>query len=97
MKQFGVTSADQGGGKRRTGIFASVKPLKKRVKCVSMKLVAECRRYAEEYRKLAATTSQPEEKQALETMARAWENVANKWEAQLLKQIDRHTGLASLQ
>ena len=46
---------------------------------------------------LAATTSQPEEKQALETMARAWENVANKWEAQLLKQIDRHTGLASLQ
>ena len=62
-----------------------------------MKLVAECRLYAEEYRKLAATMSQPEEKQALETMPRAWENVANKREAQLLKQIDRHTGLASLQ
>jgi hypothetical protein len=62
-----------------------------------MKLVAECRLYAEEYRKLAATMSQPEEKQALETMATAWENAADKWEAQLLKQIDRQTGLASLQ
>ena len=62
-----------------------------------MKLVAECRLYAEEYRKLAATMNQPEEKQALETMATAWENAADKWEAQLLKQIDRQTGLASLQ
>ena len=61
-----------------------------------MKLVAECRRYAEEYRMLAATTNLPEEKQALETMATAWENVANKREAQLLEQIDRHTGLTSL-
>jgi len=61
-----------------------------------MKLVAECRLYAEEYRKLAATMSQPE-KQALETMATAWENAADKREAQLLKQIDRQTGLASLQ
>jgi len=62
-----------------------------------MKLVAECRLYAEEYRKLAATMSQPEEKQALETMATAWENAADKREAQLLKRIDRQTGLASLQ
>jgi len=45
---------------------------------------------------LAATTNLPEEKQALETMATAWENVANKREAQLLEQIDRHTGLTSL-
>jgi Skp family chaperone for outer membrane proteins len=62
-----------------------------------MKLVAECRRYAEEYRKLAATMSQPEEKQAFETMATAWESAADKREAQLLNKIDRHTGLASLQ
>jgi hypothetical protein len=62
-----------------------------------MKLAAECRQYADEYRKLAATMSQPEEKQALETTARAWENAANKREAQLLKQIDRHTGLDSLE
>jgi hypothetical protein len=61
-----------------------------------MKLVAECRVYAEGCRKLAATMSQPEEKQALETMARAWEDAANKREAQLLKQIDRQTGLDSL-
>ena len=59
-----------------------------------MKLVAECRLYAEEYRKLAATMSQPEEKQALETMATAWENAADK--PQLLKQFDRQTGLDSL-
>jgi hypothetical protein len=38
------------------------------MKIVSMKLVAECQLYAEEYRKLAATMSKPEEKQALETM-----------------------------
>jgi hypothetical protein len=62
-----------------------------------MKLVAECRRYAEEYRKLAATMSQPEEKQAFETMATAWENAADKRQDQLLKQIDRQTGLVSLQ
>jgi hypothetical protein len=58
-----------------------------------MKTVAEYRLYAEECRKLAAQMSQPEEKQALETMARAWESAANKWEAHLLKQIDRQTGI----
>jgi hypothetical protein len=58
-----------------------------------MKTVAEYRLYAEECRKLAAQMSQPEEKQALATMARAWENAANKWEAHLLKQIDRQTGI----
>jgi hypothetical protein len=61
-----------------------------------MKLVAECRLYAEECRKLAAQMSQPEEKQALETMARAWDNAANKWQAHLLKQIDHKTGIVSL-
>jgi hypothetical protein len=61
-----------------------------------MKLIAECRLNADGCRKLAATMSQPEEKLALETMATAWENAANKREAQLLNQIDRHTGLASL-
>jgi hypothetical protein len=57
-----------------------------------MKLVAECWLHADEYRKLAAQMNQPEEKQALETIARAWENAANKREAQLLKQIERQTG-----
>ena len=60
-----------------------------------MKLVTECLLYAEEHRKLAAQ-SQPEEKQALEATARAWENAANKREALLLKQIDRQTGVRSL-
>jgi hypothetical protein len=62
-----------------------------------MKLVAECLLYAEEYRKLAAEMSEPEEKQALEITARAWESAANKREAQLLKQIDRQTGIIALQ
>ena len=61
-----------------------------------MKLVAECWLHAEEYRTLAAQMNQPEGKQALETLARAWENAANKWEAHLLKQIDRQTGIVSL-
>ena len=59
---------------------------------VKMKLIAECLLYAEEYRQLAQM-GEPEEKQALETTARAWENAANKREAQLLKQIERQTGL----
>jgi hypothetical protein len=58
-----------------------------------MKLVVECLLHAEEYRKLAAQMTQPEEKHALEVTARAWKNAANKREAQLLKQIDRQTGI----
>ena len=58
-----------------------------------MKLVAEYRMYAEGCRKLAAQMREPEDIQALETMARAWENAANQREAQLLKQIDLQTGV----
>jgi hypothetical protein len=53
-----------------------------------MKTVAEYRMYAEECRKLAAKTERPEDKQALETIARAWDRIANEREASLLKQID---------
>ena len=53
-----------------------------------MKTVAEYRMYAEGCRKLAAKVERPEDKQALELMARAWELVANEREAVLLKQID---------
>lgn len=37
---------------------------------------------------LLARVPQPEDKQALETIARAWERIANEREAMLLKQID---------
>jgi hypothetical protein len=53
-----------------------------------MKTVAEYRMYAEECRKLAAKTDRPEDKQALETIARAWDQVANEREAMLLKEVD---------
>jgi hypothetical protein len=58
-----------------------------------MKTVAEYRLYAEECRKLAAKTTRPEDKQALETIARAWERVGDEREAQLLRQIDGRTDL----
>jgi hypothetical protein len=54
----------------------------------SVKTVAEYRLYAEESRRLAAKMARPEDKQALETIARAWDSVADEREALLLKQID---------
>ena len=53
-----------------------------------MKTVAEYRLYAEESRRLAAKMARPEDKQALETIARAWDRVADEREAQLVRQID---------
>ena len=53
-----------------------------------MKTVAEYRLYAEECRKLATRTARPQDKQALETIARAWDQVADEREVQLLRQID---------
>jgi hypothetical protein len=53
-----------------------------------MKTVAEYRMYGAECRKLALKTARPEDKQALETIARAWERVADEREAQLVRQID---------
>jgi hypothetical protein len=52
------------------------------------KTVAEYRLYAEECRRLAAKMAPLVDKQALETIARAWDRVADEREAQLLKQID---------
>jgi hypothetical protein len=58
-----------------------------------VKAVAEYRLYAEECRRLAANTARPEDKQALETIARAWERVADEREAHLLSQIDGRNDL----
>lgn len=54
----------------------------------SVKTVAEYRLYAKECRRLATKTEWPDDKQALQTIARAWDRVADEREAQLLKQID---------
>jgi hypothetical protein len=43
-----------------------------------MELMVQYRIYAEECRKLSDKVSEPEEKQALESMARAWERVAER-------------------
>jgi hypothetical protein len=42
-----------------------------------MKTVAEYRAYAAVCRRLMARVSRPEDKQALETVARAWEHLAD--------------------
>ena len=47
-------------------------------------IAAECRR-------LVASVSRPEEKQALETLARAWDRIADERKARLSKQIDGDT------
>jgi hypothetical protein len=47
-------------------------------------IAAECRR-------LVASVSRPEDKQALETLARAWDRIADERETRLLKQIDGDT------
>ena len=47
-------------------------------------IAAECRR-------LVASVSCLEDKQALETLARAWDRIADEREARLLKQIDGDT------
>jgi hypothetical protein len=41
--------------------------------------------------RLVASVSRPEDKQALETLARAWDRIADEREARLLKQIDGDT------
>jgi hypothetical protein len=45
-----------------------------------VKTVAEYRLYAEDCRRLAAKTARPQDKQALETIARAWDQVADERE-----------------
>jgi hypothetical protein len=58
-----------------------------------MKTVAEYRAYAAESRRLVASVSRPEDKQALEKLARAWDHLADEREARLLKQIDGDTSI----
>jgi len=53
-----------------------------------MKTVAEYREYAAECRRLAGRLLRLEDKQALESIAQAWDNLADEREARLLKQID---------
>jgi hypothetical protein len=50
-----------------------------------MKTVAEYRQFAEECRTLAAKISDPKDKRAIESMAAAWDKVANEREAALNK------------
>jgi alpha-D-ribose 1-methylphosphonate 5-triphosphate synthase subunit PhnH len=56
-----------------------------------MKTVAEYRAYAAESRRLVASVSRPEDKQALERLAQAWDHLADEREARLLQQIDGDT------
>ena len=57
-----------------------------------MTLEAQYRLFADECRKLAAKISHPDDKQALESMARAWERVAER-ETRLLNQIEIRSDL----
>jgi len=54
-----------------------------------MKLVAEYRWLAEEYRKLSDKLASPKDKKALQLMARAWDSVATEREDRLLSQAVR--------
>jgi hypothetical protein len=58
-----------------------------------MELVAKYRRYADQCRELAGKMRSLEFEQALEAMAREWENVASERETQLLEQIERRSGV----
>jgi len=55
----------------------------------TMKLVAEYRRFAEEYRKLSAKLAKPADKIAVELMASAWDKVATEREDRVLNKIVR--------
>jgi hypothetical protein len=54
---------------------------------VPMRTVAEYREYAEGCRGLAEKTTDPNNKHALELMAKAWDKVANEREAALKKTV----------
>jgi hypothetical protein len=48
-----------------------------------MRWVSEYRRFAEEYRRLAAVLTKPADKRALELMAKGWDKSADQREAKL--------------
>ena len=54
-----------------------------------MKSAAKYRRFAEEYRKLSDKVSSPKDKEALQLMARAWDNVATEYQERRLSQAVR--------
>jgi hypothetical protein len=54
-----------------------------------MKSVAKYRRLAEEYRKLSDKLVNPKDKEALQLMARAWDNVAKECEDRIISQAVR--------
>jgi excinuclease UvrABC nuclease subunit len=58
-----------------------------------MRLVAQYRQFAQECRRLAADRKQSAEKQMLESMARAWDRVADERASQLRQQIDICNGV----
>jgi hypothetical protein len=54
-----------------------------------MKLVAEYRQFAEDYRKLSEKLARPTDKEAVELMASAWDKVATERQDRVLSQIVR--------
>jgi hypothetical protein len=52
-----------------------------------MKLVAEYRKFAEEYRRLSDRSAKPTDKEALKLMAGAWERAATVREDRVLDKI----------
>jgi hypothetical protein len=52
-----------------------------------MKLVAEYRKFAEEYRRLSDRSAKPTDKEALKLMAGAWEKAATVREDRVLDKI----------
>jgi len=54
-----------------------------------MKTVAKYRRLAEEYRKLSDRLTNPKDKEALQLMARGWDNVAAECEDRLISKAVR--------
>ena len=60
-----------------------------------MKLVAQYRQFAAECRELAGDMDRSADKQRLESMARAWDRVANERERLLRNQIDVRSGLVA--
>jgi hypothetical protein len=61
-----------------------------------MELVAKYRLYADRCRVLAGKMRSLQFKRTLDAMAREWEAVASEREAKLLEQIDRRSGVGSL-
>jgi hypothetical protein len=54
-----------------------------------MKTVAKYRRLAEEYRKLSDRLTSPKDEEALQLMARGWDNVAAECEDRLISKAVR--------